>query len=58
MVTRPPWMENGVIHYRYDLQPDLCAGRFKNTTGFITMYGDINYETMTWDLKGEGKIIY
>ncbi len=58
MVTKEPWMENGVIHYYYQIQPELCTGRFENATGYIIMWGDIDFIAMTWDLKGEGKITY
>ena len=58
MVITPPWMENGMIHYRYDVQSELCTGRFENASGYIIMWGDIDYATMTWDLKGEGQVAY
>lgn len=58
IVLQAPWMENEVIHYRYEILPELCTGRFEGATGFIIMWGDIDYTTMTWDLEGEGTIVY
>ncbi|MCY1722320.1 hypothetical protein OU798_18345 [Prolixibacteraceae bacterium Z1-6] len=58
IVTTPPWEENGMVYYRYDIRSELCTGRFEGATGFIIMYGDIDHVAMTWDLKGIGRIMF
>lgn len=58
MVMEAPWVEDGMPHYRYTLLPELCTGRFEGATGYIVMYGVIDYGNMVWDLKGEGKITF
>lgn len=58
MVTKAPWVDEKGINYYYSVRTELCTGRFKDATGYIIMWGIIDYGTMTFDLKGEGKIKY
>ncbi len=56
MVTKEPWMEDGVIHYYYSILDG--TGRFEDAGGYVVMFGVIDYATMTFDLKGDGRIIF
>jgi hypothetical protein len=47
---------DGLEYYEYDLQNG--TGRFEGVTGNITMYGKIDMVNMTWNLAGEGTIVY
>jgi hypothetical protein len=58
IVTTPPWEENGMVYYLYNIRSELCTGRFEGATGFIIMYGVIDHVAMTWDLKGIGRITF
>ena len=58
MVTDEPWVDEDGMHYLYVIREGMCTGRFEGATGYIDMYGIIDHETMTWDLKGEGLITF
>nr|WP_319509910.1 hypothetical protein [uncultured Draconibacterium sp.] len=57
-VITEPWIDEDGMHYLYEIREGMCTGRFEGATGYIDMYGVIDHETMTWDLKGEGLITF
>lgn len=46
------------LFYPYTIIGGSTGGRFDGATGFITMYGSVDYNTGTWMLSGEGEITY
>lgn len=58
MVTTPPWVDEDGTHYLYDIIEGMCTGRFEGATGYLDIYGVIDFSTMTWDLQGTGKITF
>ena len=45
-------------YYDYMIIPGMATGRFEGVTGYYTIYGTVDYSTLTWCMQGEGKIIF
>lgn len=46
------------LYYPYTIIGGSLGGRFEGASGYITMYGSVDYITGTWMLSGEGEITY
>ncbi len=46
------------FYYPYDIIGGSEGGRFENATGYINMYGIVDYIEGIWTLTGEGEITY
>ena len=46
------------LFYPYTILGGSVGGRFDGATGYITMYGIVDYTNGTWMLSGEGEITY
>jgi len=46
------------LYYPYTILGGSSEGRFEGATGYITMYGNVDYTNGTWILSGEGEITY
>ena len=46
------------FYYPYDIIGGSEGGRFENATGYINMYGIVDYIEGIWTLIGEGEITY
>jgi hypothetical protein len=46
------------FYYPYTIIGGSEGGRFESATGYVMMYGIVDYETATWNLIGEGEITY
>lgn len=55
-VPKPPYVDERGLVYYYTIYDG--TGRFKGAWGFIEIWGNIDYSTMTFDLQGLGEITY